>query len=83
MTFEKVWELKDGLYQWHKLAPRLPITVKYWHTDPAGGLQDVEQWAWKENAYERITIPAEKLLVFSNEREGSNFCRGEHFTGRL
>lgn len=74
MVFEKVWELRDGLYVWRKLAPRLPQTVRKWFVDDEGGLAGIEQWTWKQDKYEIITIPVEKLLVFTNEREGSNFA---------
>lgn len=75
MVFEKVWELRDGLWAWRKLAPRLPPTIQRWHTGKdTGDLESVEQWAWKSETYQTIKIPAEKLLLFTHEKEGSNFA---------
>lgn len=73
-VFEKVWEVADGKYRWRKMAPRLPKTIWKWMVDPEGGLAGIEQAAWKAEHYEYIPIPVEKLLVFTLEREGSNFA---------
>lgn len=72
-VFEKVWELVDGRYRWRKLAPRLAKTIKEWYMDPEGGLEHIVQYAYKGGMYQQISIPVEKLLVFTLEREGSNF----------
>jgi len=72
-VFEKVWELRDGKYYWKKLAPRLPKTIARWHVDADGELDKVEQWVWKSETFKTVDIPVEKLLVFTHEREGSNF----------
>lgn len=71
--FEKVFELRDDRIAWRKLAPRLPKTLYEWSLDNNGGLQGMTQFVWKGNAYEFVTIPVEKMLVFTNEREGSNY----------
>lgn len=72
-VFEKVWTLEDGLYKWRKFAPRLPKTIYKWHTNPEGSLEAVEQQVYKGGKYEFIKIPIEKALVFTNEKEGSNY----------
>jgi phage gp29-like protein len=72
-VFEKVWEIKDGRVQYRKFAPRLPQTLYQWDLDDNGGLKGIVQFTQKGNRYEQIPIPAEKLLVFTNEKEGSNF----------
>lgn len=78
-VFEKVWELQDGKYKWRKLAPRLPKTIQRWWMDEEGGLTGVQQWIWKidkesqAGTFRQIDIPIEKLLVFTHEREGSNY----------
>lgn len=72
-VFEKVWELVDNRYRWRKLAPRLPKSISEWKLDPEGGLAGVKQWIFKDNKYVNVSIPVEKLLVFTNEREGSNY----------
>ena len=71
--FEKVWELQDGKYRFRKFAPRLPNTLYKWQFDESGGLAGIEQLVWKNESYQFIKIPVEKLLVFTNEKEGSNF----------
>lgn len=73
MPFEKIWELRGGLYKWRKLAPRMPETVSKWYVDDEGGLAGIQQRAWKAKKYQYVDIPVEKLLVFTHEREGSNF----------
>ncbi len=70
---EKVWEVSDGRVRFRKLAPRLPKTLSKWELDETGGLRGIEQYAWKGDGYQFLKIPAEKLLVFTNEKEGSNF----------
>lgn len=72
-VFEKVWVLEDGLYKWRKFAPRLPRTIYKWWTDPEGGLIKIEQQVYKDGKLEYITLPIEKALVFTNEKEGSNY----------
>jgi len=72
-AFEKVWEIVDGKVRYRKLAPRLPKTLSEWELDETGGLRGVKQLAWRGNTFKHISIPVEKLLVFTNEKEGSNF----------
>ncbi|MDD4985107.1 MAG: DUF935 family protein [Dehalococcoidales bacterium] len=71
--FEKVWEIRDNRVAYRKLAPRLPKTLGKWLLDENGGLAGIEQHTWKNDQYKLITIPVDKLLVFTNEKEGSNF----------
>lgn len=71
--FEKVWDIQDGQVRYRKLAPRLPSTLYQWDLDENGGLNGIKQATWKGGKYEIISIPSEKLLVFTNEKEGSNF----------
>lgn len=71
-VFEKVWELSDK-YRWRKLAPRLPQSIAEWYADENGGLTKVVQRTWKDGKYEEIPLSAEKVLVFTHEKEGSNF----------
>jgi hypothetical protein len=73
MAFEKVWELRDGRYTWRKLSPRLPKSIAEWHVTREGDLDYIIQQANIGNEFKRVTIPADKLLVFSHEKEGSNF----------
>jgi len=73
-VFEKVYEIVDDKVRWHKLAPRLPKTLYSWNLDKAtGGLEGITQFVWKNDQYAFLSIPAEKLLVFTHDKEGSNF----------
>ncbi len=72
-AFEKVWLVEDGQYRWQKLAPRLPSTLYKWELDTTGGLKGITQFVMKDNKYEFVDIPVDKLLVFTNDKEGSNF----------
>lgn len=72
-VFEKVWEVKDGRIRLRKLAPRLQRTVVKFIMDSQGGLSEVEQQVTIDNIWRQIRIPVDKLLVFSLDREGSNY----------
>jgi hypothetical protein len=71
--FEKVWEIVDGQVRYRKFAPRMPATVSKWELDPNGGLSKIEQTAYINDTYKTIPIESDKLLVFTNEKEGSIF----------
>jgi hypothetical protein len=73
MPFEKCWELREGLVMLRKLAPRLPKSITHWEVDDRGGLQAIVQGAAFTTGWKEVTIPVEKLLVFVNELEGSNW----------
>jgi hypothetical protein len=75
-AFEKVFTQNDprapGKTIWAKLAPRHPMDVKQWFFDSNGGPQSVEMWPPEMVLYEDITIPIEKLLVFTFDKEAGN-----------
>ena len=74
MPFESVWQVgEDGLIELRKLAPRMPNTVMDWNVDENGGLAGITQTASKASSIEYVFIPVEKLLVFVNEQEGSDY----------
>ena len=73
MPMEKVWELDGGSYVWRKWAPRMPNTITQVCVDPTGGLDYIVQQCWNNDKFDSIPIPVKKLLVFTNEREGSNY----------
>ncbi len=74
MVFEKVWERRDGGLRYRKLAPRMPQSVNKWDMEPDGGLLGIEQLVWSGGQYSRPYIPIEKLLVFTNRKEGANWA---------
>lgn len=73
MPFEKVWEIRDGHWAWRKLAPRLPASITEWHITKEGDLDYIIQQASVGDQFKTMTIPASKLLLFTHEREGSNY----------
>ena len=71
--FEKVWEVRDGTINLRKLAPRLPQTLFQWLPAEGGGIAGIKQYVFKNDSFSFIDIPIEKLLIFTNEKEGDNF----------
>lgn len=74
--FEKVWERRkiDGQTRivLKKLAPRHPMDVKEWHFDEHGGPKSVEISRVQDNDIDEVTIPIEKLLVLTLNREAND-----------
>ena len=83
---EKVWAEPDeeGLIMLKKLAPRLQKTIWRWYPDEHDELASVEQRAWRPGKpdaegkvlsgdFTPVTIPAEKLALFTLNRIGNNF----------
>lgn len=75
--FEKVWEERviDGKTRMvlKKLAPRHPMDVKKWKYDANGGPSACVFYPPNLNGFEPdITIPIDKLLVFTFDREAGN-----------
>jgi hypothetical protein len=73
MPFEKVWELRDERWTWRKMGPRLPASIQEWHIKTDGELDFLRQSASNGEAFRTVDIPADKLLVFTYEKEGSNY----------
>lgn len=69
---EKVWEIRDGRVRLRKLAPRLQRTIDEWELADDGGLIRVIQRVYGGTP-KTARIPVEKLLVFSNDKEGADF----------
>lgn len=67
-VFEKVFDVDGGKIVWKKFAPRLQHTIISWETE--GGEKGITQML---PTGERISIPMEKLLIFTNEKEGDNW----------
>lgn len=74
MVFEVVYKITDdGKIAWRKWAPRLPKTIERWNTDKNGELENIVQRVQKNNNYENIEIPVEKLMIFVHRKEGDNY----------
>lgn len=73
---EVVWHVveRDGrlCYEIRKLAPRLQRTIYKWNLADDGGLRGVTQQLFS-GTLKTVEIPVDKLLVFTNEKEGANW----------
>lgn len=72
MVFEKVFAMRDidGAQRivWQKFAPRLPRSITAWEqTDGSAGITQTTNDAGS------VSIPMEKLLIFTNDKEGDNW----------
>ncbi len=68
-VFEKVWQItQEGKFTLRKLAPRGAETVKF-HLDENGGLKAVRQRVHWQGERIDVTIPSDKLLVYTAQHE--------------
>lgn len=77
-VFEKVFETTDaeeftGEIKWRKLAFRAQRTIDEWRLDKSGGLESVRQFFTEGDLRVDVEIPVEKLLVYTYQKEGSNY----------
>lgn len=74
-VLEKVWDLGlENRIVYHRLAPRLPVSIDKWEVDDAtGALVTIVQRAVKGGQEQEIAIPAEDCAVFVHNREGDNY----------
>ena len=81
-VFEKIWGIgKDGRIYLKDLAPRIQASIESWKTE--NGEPGVTQLVNNDGTYEedggedtesgsQFSIPIEKLVVLTNEKEGDN-----------
>lgn len=68
-VFEKVWRIdEDGHIRYKKLAPRASNTITFL-TDEHGGFAGVRQRAFYKGKFYDVTIPPEKCLVYTVNKE--------------
>ena len=67
---EKIWMLKDNLFQIDKLAPRLPNSVVRWDRDQQRELLGPVQ---QDTDGKEYLLPMDKILIFSLGKEGDNW----------
>ncbi|MCS7224049.1 MAG: DUF935 domain-containing protein [Armatimonadetes bacterium] len=73
VPFEKVYEQRNGLWTYRKLAPRHPATVECFLFAPDGGLEGIRQSGVDPTGrWRQVTIPIDKLLLFIWRREFGN-----------
>lgn len=73
MMFERVYKLENNKILLKKLAPRLPKTLYKWMVADDGGLEYIVQFVLKGATYIYADIPVDRLLIFTNEKEGANY----------
>lgn len=68
---EKVWHVQDDLFKIRKLDPRLPMSIIEWDYDKKKKklIGPVQQ----DTDGTEYSLPIEKLLVYTSEREGDNW----------
>ncbi len=77
-VFEKVWQItEDNKFSLRKLAPRGAATVKF-NLDENGGLESVRQRVHWQGEQIDVTIPSDKLLVYTAQHE-ENAWYGESY----
>jgi hypothetical protein len=71
-VFEKVFTNVDfngrAMIGWRKFAPRLQATIQKWETE--NGEDGITQ---QTNTGGLVSIPIDKLLIFTNKKEGDNW----------
>lgn len=71
---EKVYKVEDGRVWWEKFAYRSQASIKSFETkDKQNGVTQVIQG---DRTPQEVSIPIDKLLIFTNEKEGDNW-RGQ------
>jgi len=72
---EDIWYVDGNRVRLHALAPRLPHTFYRWITQPGTDeLEALEQQGYRAEQYLTATIDADKLALFTFDREGANFA---------
>lgn len=70
-ALEKVWEIRDNKLFLRKLDPRLPMSVTGWKYDEKK--KRTTDMLQRDGLYNEYSIPIEKLLVFTSDKEGDNW----------
>lgn len=68
---EKVWMVVDGKIVPKKLDPRLPMSIYDWYYDKNTG--ELVGAVQRDNAGKEYLLPIDKILVFTNKKEGDNW----------
>ena len=71
-VFEKIFKLEEDKIYFKKWASRHPKTIKKWITEK-GSLKSIEQTFYQEKGFTTVDIPAEKLIIFTYQKEGDNY----------
>ena len=71
---EEIWTVDGDRVRLRKLAGRLPLTFYRWHTEADGEtLLALEQYGYRGGRFLNVLLPADKMGLFTLNREGANF----------
>ncbi|TAM79172.1 MAG: hypothetical protein EPN47_19380 [Acidobacteria bacterium] len=71
---EEIYAVDGARVRLARLAPRLPVTFYRWITDEDGEtLLALNQYGYRNSNFESVEIPADRLAVFTFNKEGANF----------
>ena len=71
---EEIYAIDGDRVRLARLAPRLPLTFYRWIVDSDGEtLLALNQYGYRNAGFESVTIPADRLAVFTFNQEGANF----------
>ena len=71
---EEIYAVDGAMARLARLAPRLPLTFYRWIVDSDGEtLLALNQYGYRNAGFESVTIPADRLAVFTFNQEGANF----------
>ena len=66
-VLEKVWKVdEDGYYRFKRLAPRLPKTIREWHTNREGKLEAIVQYAPVAHSTARDPSGKARVPIYGN-----------------
>lgn len=73
-SFEKIYEIRDGMVWLKDLAPRIPRSVQSWRNSAKepGIIQNIRTDDAGVKSWQQVFIPMSKLIVFTNDMEGDD-----------
>lgn len=72
--FEQVYRIDaSGMARLRKLSQRPSRTIQAVNVDSDGGLVSIEQWGNPDGRSAPVVIPVDRLVAYTNEREGGNW----------
>ena len=69
-VFEIILDVVDGMVVLQDLSPRVQASIERWETED--GSLGVTQQILNDSGLSRASIPAEKLLILTNDKEGDD-----------
>jgi uncharacterized protein DUF935 len=73
-AYEEVWTVDGEQLRLRMLADLPPMTFYQWDVEPDGRtLRALIQYGYRKDRYERLSVPGDKLTLFTYRQEGANF----------